>query len=93
MSYQNPSVLFSGGNLYDYLQQRMHNNMLLEEEVGISYKVVLAFCIAKGACKKRSTRYFYYLDELDWELIFKKEVILNTSISFEIFPHVNTVFN
>lgn len=52
MSYQNPSVLFSGGNLYDYLQQRMHNNMLLEEEVGISYKVVLAFFIAKGAFKK-----------------------------------------
>ena len=47
--------------------------MLLEEEVGISYKVALAFFIAKGACKKRSTRYFYYLDELDWELIFKKE--------------------
>ena len=47
--------------------------MLLEEEVGISYKVVLAFFIAKGAFKKWSTRYLYYLDELDWELIFKKE--------------------
>ena len=55
----------------------MHNNMLLEEEVGISCKVVSKIFIANNTGKERSASYVYHLNELEIDLSLEVELIFN----------------